>query len=271
MANELIIGRRGLGKSTLAEYRASQLNPHQIYFDPGDQFQSAVKHARTVKDFCALLDQDHDAPEGFHGSDWPRSIAYVPMSEHIEDEWDKFARALWEYTGQHEGAASYCLVIDEAHELQSAHQINDWLARFIRRSPRRERGDSNPVDLVQTTHNPQDLNRLTFSQVDHVYIFNMFDRRALKAISDQFGEEVSEEVKALRTPKTGGRDVLVIEAETSEYRVIDNPMEWYVNIRSESREPDIDERFQTNLEETYYGRHHHTDTDTDIDTGTRAN
>ena len=37
--NILIIGRRGLGKSTLAVHEAFELNRNQIYFDPGDQFQ----------------------------------------------------------------------------------------------------------------------------------------------------------------------------------------------------------------------------------------
>lgn len=261
MSNKLIIGRRGTGKSTLAEYEASKLNAHQIYFDPGDQFQSAERHARTVVEFRKLIEQDQDAPDGFHGDDWPRSISYVPLSEHIEQEWDTFASVLWEYTGQHEGGASYCLVIDEAHELQSAHTINDWLARFIRRAPRREREDKNPVDLIQTTHNPQDLNRLTFSQVDEVYIFNMFDKRALKAIAEQFGDEVAEEVKVLRTPKTGGRDVLVVEAETGEYHVIDNPREWFVDIRKQQKEPEVEQRFESNLEESFYGRRHHIETD----------
>lgn len=258
MSNQLIIGRRGTGKSTLAEYNAGQLNAHQIYFDPGDQFQSAMRHARTVDEFRALIEEDQGAPDGFARSDWPRSIAYVPISEHVEQEWDRFASMLWEYTGQHEGGASYCLVIDEAHELQSAQTINDWLARFIRRAPRRERDDRNPVDLIQTTHNPQDLNRLTFSQADQVYIFNMFDKRALKAIRDQWGDDVAAEVEVLRTPKRGGRDLLVVDAETGKYELVDDPREWYVDIRT-TKEDDVEESFKGNLEENFYGRRRHTE------------
>lgn len=251
MSNKLVIGRRGTGKSTLAEYEARQMNQHQIYFDPGNQFQSALRHATNVSEFQKLMDQDKGAPEDFQGNDWPASIAYVPPSSQVEKEWDVFAATLWEYTGQHEGAASYCLVIDEAHELQSSQAINDWLARFIRRAPRRERDDPNPVDMIQTTHNPQDLNRLTFSQADQVYIFNMFDKRALKAISDQWGEEVAMEVTQLRTPKRGGRDVLIVEAETGQFEVCDNPASWYTNIRQAQQEPELDQRMERNLEEVY--------------------
>jgi hypothetical protein len=251
VSNKLIIGRRGTGKSTLAEYEAQKMNPHQIYFDPGDQFQNAERHASTVEEFQALMNEDQGAPDGFHGNDWPASIAYVPPSSHVESEWDQFAAALWEYTGVHEGAASYCLVIDEAHELQSPQSINDWLARFIRRAPRRERDDPNPIDMIQTTHNPQDLNRLTFSQMDQVYIFNMFDQRALKAIREQFGEQIADEVPQLRTPKRGGRDVLIVEAETGAYEVCDNPATWFVNIRQGPSDPPLEHRMAKNLEDTY--------------------
>jgi hypothetical protein len=249
--NLIDIGRRGLGKSTLAMHQAEQLNSHQIYFDPGDQFQAAASRATTVAEFQKLMDQDKDAPKDFHGEDWPASIAYVPPSSNVEAEWDAFAKCLWEYTGTHEDAASYCLVIDEAHELQSSQAINDWLARFIRRAPRRERNDPNPVDLIQTTHNPQDLNRLTFSQADEVYIFNMFDQRALKAIQEQFGEEVAVEVPQLRTPKRGGRDVLVVEVETNEYRVIDDPKEWQTNIRTPKKPVDVEVSMKQNTEGFY--------------------
>jgi hypothetical protein len=200
-----------------------------------------------VKQLHAEMEKDWNDPKG-GGSN---SIAYVPGSSAVQAEWDAFARELWDYTGQHEDGASYALIIDEAHELQGSQWIDDWLARFIRRSPRRERGDENPVDLIQTTHNPQDLNRLTFSQQDEVFIFNMFDRRALKAISDQWGEEVAEEVKKLRTPKTGGRDVLQVEAETGEYKVLTNPEEWNSDIRACKEPRELDEIAHRHLEELW--------------------
>jgi hypothetical protein len=244
--NELIIGRRGTGKSTLARSEAAKLNTHQIFFDPGDQFENVECKIATVKQLHEQLEKDWSAD-----GDGPVSISYVPASSAVQAEWDAFARELWDFTGTHEEAASYALVIDETHELQGSQWIDDWLARFIRRSPRRERGDPNPVDLIQTTHNPQDLNRLTFSQQDEIFIFNMFDRRALKAIADQWGEEVAEAVKQLRTPKTGGRDVLQVEAETGEYKVLTNSEEWYTDIRVRKEPKDLSEQSHRHLEELW--------------------
>lgn len=243
--NELVIGRRGTGKSTLAHFRARAINRRQFYFDPGNQFQNVQVCIATPKQLREQLEKE--------GDDAPTSISYVPVSSAVEKEWEAFARELWDFTGLHEDAASYALVIDEAHELQGAQWVNDWLARFIRRAPRRERDDPNPVDMLQTTHNPQDLNRLTFSQEDTIYIFNMFDKRALKAISDQWGEEVAVAVKQLRTPKTGGRDVLRIDAETGAYVILDNSKEWYSNIRVSNKPKTTDAMIHSHLETMYGG------------------
>jgi hypothetical protein len=134
--------------------------------------------------------------------------------------------------GQHDGGASFVLIVDESHRLQSPLKIDTMLDEFIRRSPRRERNDRNPIDIIQTTHYPQDLNRVSWGESDTIYLFNVFHKNARKAIEDQFGEDVANEVKELRTPKTGGRDVMEIDSETGQYRIIDNEDEWYYDIRS---------------------------------------
>jgi len=50
---------------------------------------------------------------------------------------------------------------------------------------------------------------------------------------------VALEVAELRTPKTGGRDVLEVESETGKYQVIDNSDEWEENIRSAPKPKDV--------------------------------
>jgi hypothetical protein len=222
--NILDIGRRGLGKSTLAEFQAQSLSANRVYFDPGDQFENVALKTSELDEFTNELE---NWPE-----DKPFVISYVPRKgSNVEAAWDVFARRLWEFTGKHDGAGSYVLIVDESHRLQSPQKINDMLDEFIRRAPRRERGDKNPIDLIQTTHYPQDLHRVSWGESDEIFFFNVFDRRALKAISDQFGEEIAQKVSELKTPKTGGREVLVVESETGKYRIIENPDEWYANIK----------------------------------------
>lgn len=227
--NILDIGRRGLGKSTLAAFQASQLNSNQLFFDPGNQFHNVAYKTGDLKELQEELEQWPD--------DAPVSISYVPPRGNVELWWNSFAATIWDFSGTHEGAMSYVLIIDEAHRIQSPQQINDWLDEFIRRSPRRERGDKNPIDIIQTTHLPQDLFRVSWSESDFVYFFNVFDKRALKAIDEQYGEKipnVKELVSNLKSPRTGGREVLEIESETGQYRIITNEAEWASDIKTAS-------------------------------------
>jgi hypothetical protein len=129
------------------------------------------------------------------------------------------------------------------------------LDEFIRRSPRRERGDKNPVDLIQTTHYPQDLNRVSWGESDVIFLFNVFHKNARKAIEDQFGERVADEVAQLKTPKTGGREVMKVDSETGTFIIIDNEEDWYYNIRKPSSQeiaPGI--RRESDQLESRYGR-----------------
>lgn len=229
--NVLIMGRRGLGKTTLAEFIALKLNPNRVAFDPGDQYQ----------DF-AVRTSDLEVVRDEFERDWqdePLSLSYIPpvgpdpAADQVEPFWNSFANLLWEFTGRHEGGASYSLIIDEASELQSPAYVNPWLMRFIRRAPRRERGDVNPVETIQTFHRPQDLNGIVASQVDEFYIFKMTKERDLEVIAKEWGDEVAQAVKGLRSPKTNppGRDVLKLDQETSKWEVITDPSTWYVDIR----------------------------------------
>lgn len=244
--NILIIGRRGLGKSNLAMYEANLLNPNQVYFDPGNQFHNVDYKTEDLLELIKTLE------------DWPGDqtfvVSYVPPKGNIEVSWNNFAAAIWDFTGQHEGAASFVLIIDEAHRIQSPQMVNDWLDEFIRRAPRRERNDGNPIDIIQTTHCPQDLHRVSWAESDYVFFFNIFDKRALKAIDEQFGgkiENVVELVSTLKTPKTGGREVLVIESETGAHRVIENPQEWFTDIKTRKPPANSVEGASRDLQEIY--------------------
>lgn len=219
-----VIGRRGLGKSTLAQWRAMLLNRNIAAFDPGDQYEALRVRTSDLDDVREAFEADWDRH--------PLSLAYIPPSSNIELEWDRFAATIWRYTGKHEGAGSYVLIVDECDELQSPQTIDEWLNRFIRRAPRREKGNPNPVDLIQTTHNPQDLHRTSFSQADEVYIFNMFDARAVEAIRKQWGDEVAAAVQGLKTPKSDppGREVIRVDPETGGYTLIDDPSTWFVSM-----------------------------------------
>lgn len=235
-----------MGKSVLAAHQANQLNPNQIYFDPGNQFKRVDFRAHTVAEFLEMLGK------------WPEDkhymISFIPPKGNVEDYWNAFANGLWDFIGEHEGGASFVLIVDEAHRLQSPQAINDMLDEFIRRAPRRERDDANPVDIIQTTHMPQDLNRVSWGESDYIYLFNIFDKRALKAIDEQFETKIPnirEIVTTLKTPKTGGREVVQIESETGEYVIITDPADWYNDIRKPKPPENDIEAVERQMAKTY--------------------
>jgi hypothetical protein len=241
----LAIGRRGLGKTTLAEWRASKSNRNRAAFDPRGQYKSFAVQTSDLEKVEKQFDRDWT-------DDNPLSLAYRPPKviqedgsldeRELESHWNRFAHLLWQYTGEDDGCASYCLIVDEAHNLQSPQAVNGWLSTYVREVPTREREDRNPVDIIMTSHRLQDFHGSVTSQVNEIYIFNMIKPRDLKVVADEWGEDLAARVRSLRTPrsKPPGRDVLFIDPETGESRLIDNPGEWYVDIRQPNEREERD-------------------------------
>lgn len=239
--NNVVIGRRGLGKSTLAEHIALGLNPNLVIFDANNQFHDA--EIRTSD-----LDELRDALEDSgHDDQHPISVAFIPQGE-VEEDWNRFAHTIWEY-------GDYSLIIDEAHRLQKPQYVNTWLDKFMRQAPRRERNDKNPIDVVQTFHRPTDLNGIVLGLCDYAYIFRTTKVRDLEWIEKEWGSDLREQVQTLSTPQTNpsGRDVLKVEVESPEhFELITDPRSWFVNIRESRKQKSIPERISKSLEESFY-------------------
>jgi adenylate kinase family enzyme len=218
--NDLIVGRRGLGKSTLAEFIASKRNTNKIVFDPNNQFRDAQYRLYDIKKVKEVLERDESDEEPYY-------ISYIPIND-PEMEFDRFASVIWPY-------GDYALIIDESHRLQSPSYINENLDRIIRQAPRRERDDPDPIDTLQTFHVPVDINRVSLSQADYMYVFRVTRAQDIEWMRKQFSDEIAEQVQKLRTPDdedNPGRDILRVPiTRPHKYEIIDNPGLWYVNIR----------------------------------------
>jgi hypothetical protein len=227
--NVLIIGRRGLGKSTLADFVASELNSSRLVFDANGQYKNADVSTSDLKKFIEALDRAAKDKKDF-------TIAYVPKGN-IELEWERFASALWG-NGAVPIYGDYSLIIDEAHRLQRSQYVSDWLDRFMRQAPRRERGDEAPVDVIQCFHRPQDIHGIVLALADIIYFFRVSKRRDLENIEKEFDPEIREAIETLRTPDTEpyGRDVLRIDVESNSFVLLRDPNQWYKDIRTK-KEP----------------------------------
>lgn len=217
----LVLGRRGLGKTTLAVHLAFEMNQHVVAWSPNAQFKMAnfrTSSREELTDYLDDLDEERRERE---------LIEYVPDGD-LDLDFTLFGTALWPY-------GDFVLIIDETNELQTYSRINPVLARYIRRAPSREKGDDNPIDIIQTTHFPVDLNRVSFGLSDYAYIFRLTRELDLERIGKELGEEIAEIVKTLRTPQTDppGRDVIKVDIVTREYEIISDSDSWDMKIKRE--------------------------------------
>lgn len=224
--NTLILGRRGLGKSTLAVWRARQLSKHIVAWSPGAEFRAADLHITARDELLDFMDSASDDEE----EEQPYFVEYIADGD-LEENFDRFARVLWKF-------GDYALIVDEANELQTPASINPMLARFIRRAPRREKGDENPIDIIQTSHFPVDFHRISFGLADEAFIFRLTRLRDWERIRDEFGEAVAQAVDQAKTPETDpeGRDVIHLNVVTEKFQLMQDPDEWNEGIRETENE-----------------------------------
>src|SRR5207244_1323333 len=105
-----------------------------------------------------------------------------------------------------------------------------WLDKFMRQAPRRERGDTDPVDVIQCFHRPVDMSGIVAALLDHVYIFRVTRYRDLEYIEREWDEQTREAVTQLRTPPEG-RDIVRVDVETSTLVTLTDSKQWFTNIR----------------------------------------
>lgn len=214
--NTLILGRRGLGKTTLAVWHAQTLSNHIVAWSPGAQFKNAdvrTHDLEVIDDWMDNADNDEDY-----------FLEYVPEGDYDTD-FTTFAMTIKQY-------GDFVLIIDEASEIQSPSKINDRLDKLIRRAPRREKGEKRPIDIVQTTHFPVDLHRTSFGLSDDAYIFRLTRQRDIDRIRVELGDSVADAVEGTKTPETSpaGRDVVHVNITTQQFEIMEDPTKWNTRI-----------------------------------------
>lgn len=213
--NTLVLGRRGLGKTTLAVWRGKLLNKHIIAWSPGAQFAKQADF-RTY-DLPELLDYIDESEE-----ESTYLAEYIPdAADDLNEQFVYFGQALWRY-------GDFALIVDEAEELQSPAQINPMLNKYIRQAPRREKGEADAVDIIQTSHFPVDFHKVSFGLSDEYYLFRLKRDLDYERIEKEFGLEIRSAVEMTKTPQTDppGRDVVYIHGDTNEYEVMTDPALW---------------------------------------------
>jgi hypothetical protein len=169
MKNQLIMGKRLRGKTTLALYLARKLGLTICVFDINRQF-----------DFPAALVADRNDLEArlYEGADF---IVFRPGLD-IDAGFEEFAQGISSWR-------DLTILVDESSRLQGGNSLHPWLDEIIRRG--------RDIHLLQTIHRPSDAANICRVLASDWYIFKTRQAASLACVADQCGGEVAEIVASL--------------------------------------------------------------------------
>jgi hypothetical protein len=208
----LVFGVSQTGKSTFALHLALSTGQQVVIWDANEVFIDIVKSpVYTPNDLHAALRQKE-----------PVIVYDATGQADRPEEFEKVALVLEEFDG-------HTLLVDEAGDVQRATSPNSGLDRLYRRSGRRGN------DIIETTHKATDIATLNRSLTTDVYLFAVSNRKAQKALADEFSEEAAEQAAQLP-------DYVYVHyhPRTMAFEVIDDPDAWYIDL--DQRLPEKTER-----------------------------
>lgn len=211
MSQNIVIGVRRQGKSTLTLSLAMKSSPGTVIFDPNNQFRM-IKPVHTPQELHWALEDNEQ-----------KIVRYLPDPDRIWDDFTEFAKVVWYTLG-----GQYSLIIDEADQIQTPNKMNSMLAMFVRRAPTDE-DYPNTVNIYQSTHRPGDLNSVVKALATDWYIFRMTLARDVQVIDEQWGEEIAAKVQQL--DKFTFLHAWLAEGGVRKYEIVADPSTWYVKLR----------------------------------------
>jgi len=173
----LVLGRRELGKTTLALYMA-QRHGQTIVLDARSLVPTDDPITDLPVDSPELLARLYDDP--------PEALIVVQPQDDLAGTSDALARVVREWCQQSQPADRLAVVLDEAALLDL--RAWDWI---IRCSPR------DRLLVILTAHRPQDLPTTVRAMADDWCLFRMTQRHDLQHVEDKCGDRVVACVRAL--------------------------------------------------------------------------
>jgi hypothetical protein len=204
----IIMGRRELGKSTLALYMATR-RPYAVVFDPRHLFQSDA----SIGDLTTQIARDA-LDDRFLAS--PPVVAVVQPNDALEQSSIALADFVRRWTETR--LDRLAVVLDEA----ALYAMEPW-AWVVRCAPRQQ------IDLILTAHRPQDIPTTIRALADTWCVFRTTQPHDLEAIEDRCGIAFSSAVERLQP-----RHFAVWDDAKGSWSLRTQPGVWYVPIRSQS-------------------------------------
>ncbi len=196
---DVITGRQGQGKTSLAYHLARREHPGVFVFDPTEAFGIGTKVYSAAELVAA----------GENGAQSP--IVFVASGK-LEEEISAFCLAVMNFQG-------VSVIVDEAALVSSPSWIPDDLDRLVRRSRRLE------LALYITAHRPQDLHGLFFSLAHYYQFFHTTNHNDVKKIREYTSDALSERVTQLAPHVFAQWSVA-----TNDFFVNSDPRSWKVEL-----------------------------------------
>lgn len=184
----LIVGERRQGKSTLALSIAMRFHTDVVIYDINDQYHAYLGF-EEIENFRSWWEDT-----SVHGV-----VRFVPRAGSEDEQFAELVDCFRDSRGKAR-IGNIALVVDEAHRLQTAYQVNETLDWCIRRAPRERLNQAGQIadwSIIQTTHLMRDANLLTKDQITDVFLFRSTSRRQLEAIEREYGSEIARSVPQL--------------------------------------------------------------------------
>jgi hypothetical protein len=235
--NILVCGVRQTGKSTLALYIAKQWGGTVVIWDPRGSFAAAGFQCHSVEQLLDYLESGDYIVE-VKGKRVPYPLVYHVDGD-PEESFNELCAALFPpmFT---KWKGKVALIIDEAANLQSPHQINPALNRLVGQAPIHD------ILVVQTAHELTEWHSKGKSVMDELYMFYQIGPKNYQRMVDLCGEEVAETVQGFE-PKSKGDPRLhhcvrysfkeILTADGKRWEVWDEPEVWFADLGQQNRLP----------------------------------
>lgn len=182
----IIVGRRELGKSTLARYLASS-RQKQVIFDPRAQWDADDTRAEILDPVQAINDDEIrellDVPDSAG-----RFVPIIVQPMELQGSANDLALSLsgWINDRRMDPALSLAVVLDEAglYDLKAW----DWIFRC---SPRAR------VSIILTAHRPADISTTIRALADTWCLFRATQQHDIDVIADRCGDDIAERITTL--------------------------------------------------------------------------
>lgn len=199
----VILGRRELGKSTLALFIARQTST-RVIFDPRKQYSTST-----------AIFTGQVGPEFFEALD-TRSEIIVQPTFNVIQTFEQMCEELSDWIGENPNEP-LTLLVDEARFVETSSGINPYFDWILRCTPRKT------VNVIFTAHRPVDIAVDIRSIADFWIMFHTTQEHDLKVIGERCGPQVEEIVRELKP-----QELVIWNDSRATYRKEMDRGKWFV-------------------------------------------